>query len=82
MIAAWRAAFEGATSEGAAYFAWASDHDRWHSEWLRTLVRELDGNPEVVLAYPLTEQVFRSTVAELAERRASHKVSSPALAEG
>jgi glucuronide carrier protein len=35
----------------------------------------------VMLAYPLTEQVFRSTVAELAERRAARKVSSPALAE-
>jgi len=57
MIAAWRAAFEGATSEGAAYFAWASDHDRWHPEWLGTLVRELDRNPEVVLAYPLTERM-------------------------
>jgi glucuronide carrier protein len=35
----------------------------------------------VMLAYPLTEQVFRTTVAELAERRAVHNVSSPALAE-
>jgi glucuronide carrier protein len=35
----------------------------------------------VMLAYPLTEQVFRSTVAELAERRAARNVASPALAE-
>jgi glucuronide carrier protein len=35
----------------------------------------------VMLAYPLTEQVFRNTVAELAERRAARKVSSPAVAE-
>jgi glucuronide carrier protein len=35
----------------------------------------------VMLAYPLTEQVFRSTVAELAERRAARKVGSPTLAE-
>jgi glucuronide carrier protein len=35
----------------------------------------------VMLAYPLTEQVFRSTVAELAERRAARKGASPALAE-
>lgn len=35
----------------------------------------------VMLAYPLTEQVFRSTVAELAERRATCKIASPALAE-
>jgi glucuronide carrier protein len=32
----------------------------------------------VMLAYPLTEQVFRGA---LAERRAARKVSSPALAE-
>jgi glucuronide carrier protein len=35
----------------------------------------------VMLAYPLTEQVFRSTVAELAERRAARKVASAGLAE-
>jgi hypothetical protein len=34
-----------------------------------------------MLTYPLTEQVFRRTVAELAERRAARKVGSPALAE-
>jgi glucuronide carrier protein len=35
----------------------------------------------VMLTYPLTEQVFRRTVAELAERRATRKFGSPALAE-
>jgi hypothetical protein len=30
MVAAWRAAFEEATAGGSSYFAWASDHDRWH----------------------------------------------------
>jgi glucuronide carrier protein len=35
----------------------------------------------VMLAYPLTEQVFRTTIAELAERRAARRVGSPALAE-
>jgi len=35
----------------------------------------------VMLAYPLTEQVFRRTVAELAERRAAGKVALPAIAE-
>ena len=34
----------------------------------------------VMLAYPLTEQVFRRTVAELAERRAGH-VAAPILGE-
>ena len=34
MVSAWRTAFELATSNGAPYFAWASDHDRWHPRWL------------------------------------------------
>jgi glycosyltransferase involved in cell wall biosynthesis len=63
MIAAWRAAFEHATSEGATYFAWASDHDRWHADWLETLVGELEGHPEAVLAYPLTERIDASGIA-------------------
>lgn len=33
------------------YFAWASDHDLWHPDWLETMVRVLDENPEVVMAY-------------------------------
>jgi glycosyltransferase involved in cell wall biosynthesis len=56
MIATWRRAFELACGDGAAveFFAWASDHDRWHPEWLRALVECLDGHPDVVLAYPLS----------------------------
>ena len=45
MVAAWRAAFEQATAEGASYFAWASDHDRWHPRWLQTLVNTLEQYP-------------------------------------
>lgn len=37
---------------GISYFAWASDHDRWHPDWLRWVKRELDAHPEAVLAYP------------------------------
>jgi hypothetical protein len=57
MVAAWRTAFAQATSEGAPYFAWASDHDRWHPAWLRTLVDTLQRYPDVVLAYPLTQRI-------------------------
>jgi glycosyltransferase involved in cell wall biosynthesis len=57
MVAVWRAAFEHATSEGATYFAWASDHDRWHPEWLERLVGELERHPDAVLAYPMTERM-------------------------
>ena len=57
MVAAWRQAFEEAASAGAEYFAWGSDHDRWHPNWLATLVDTLEGHPEVVLAYPLTQGI-------------------------
>jgi hypothetical protein len=57
MVAAWRSAFEQATAQGARYFAWASDHDRWHPRWLETLVGTLQQYPEVVLAYPLTQRI-------------------------
>ena len=55
MVPTWREVVERAATEypGAEYFAWASDHDRWHPEWLTTLTRELDSRGEVVLAYPL-----------------------------
>lgn len=57
MVAAWRAAFECATARGERYFAWASDHDRWHPRWLETLSGVLDAHPAVVLAYPLTQRI-------------------------
>ncbi len=57
MVAAWRTAFEQATAAGATYFAWGSDHDRWHPDWLATLVTTLEAHPEVVLAYPITQRI-------------------------
>lgn len=57
MVAAWRTAFEEATATGALYFAWGSDHDRWHPDWLATLVATLEANPSVVLAYPVTQRM-------------------------
>jgi hypothetical protein len=57
MVATWQRAFDEATAEGAKYFAWASDHDRWGPDWLRTLVDTLEQNPDVVLAYPLTQRI-------------------------
>ncbi len=57
MLAAWRRAFDEATAAGAAYFAWGSDHDRWHPHWLATLVDTLENHPDVVLAYPLTQRI-------------------------
>lgn len=57
MVAAWRTAFERASANGATYFAWGSDHDRWHPHWLATLVETLEQYPDVVLAYPLTQRI-------------------------
>ena len=57
MVAAWRTAFERAVADGAKYFAWGSDHDRWHPEWLERLVAVLDAHEAVVLAYPRTQRI-------------------------
>lgn len=36
----------------AEFFAWASDHDVWHPQWLTNLVRALQNHREAVLAFP------------------------------
>ncbi len=41
----------------AEYFAWASDHDLWHPEWLAHLVAALDAHPQAVAAYPLNRRI-------------------------
>jgi glycosyltransferase involved in cell wall biosynthesis len=40
------------------YFAWVSDHDRWHPRWLEVLSGVLDREPDVVLAYPCIMRVY------------------------
>jgi glycosyltransferase involved in cell wall biosynthesis len=59
MVATWREAVEIAAREcpSAAYFAWVSDHDRWHPRWLERVVGELDADPQAVLAYPITRRM-------------------------
>jgi glycosyltransferase involved in cell wall biosynthesis len=59
MVATWREVVEIAGREcpSAEYFAWVSDHDRWHPRWLERLLAELDADPSVVLAYPITRRV-------------------------
>lgn len=54
LIRNWRRVFRRATElfPTATYFAWGSDHDRWHCRWLETLVSELDAHPSAVMAYP------------------------------
>jgi len=59
MIPTWREVVQIATREfpSAEYFAWASDHDRWHEQWLARLVEALDANSSVVLAYSMTQRM-------------------------
>lgn len=59
MVPTWHEVAERAYSSNPAadYFAWVSDHDRWHPEWLARLVGELDTRPDVVLAYPLSPRI-------------------------
>jgi glycosyltransferase involved in cell wall biosynthesis len=59
MIATWREVAERARAlyPDAEYFAWVSDHDRWHPRWLGRLVEELDAAPSAVIAYPITRRM-------------------------
>jgi hypothetical protein len=59
MIATWREVVDVAEREcpSARYFAWVSDHDVWHPQWLERLIGELDADPGAVLAYPITRRV-------------------------
>jgi glycosyltransferase involved in cell wall biosynthesis len=62
MIATWREVAELAMREhpSAPYFAWVSDHDRWHPTWLERMVHELDADPRAVLAYPMTRRMTQA----------------------
>lgn len=66
MIATWREVVEIARREcpSAEFFAWTSDHDRWHARWLERLIGELDADRGAVLAYPITKRIG-STGVEL-----------------
>ena len=52
LVANWKACFQYA--DRAEYFAWVSDHDLWHPNWLETMVHALDANPSALLACPQT----------------------------
>ena len=59
MVATWRDVFALAkvSFPSMEYFAWASDHDLWHPEWLARLVEVLDGDSDAVMTYPLTQRI-------------------------
>jgi glycosyltransferase involved in cell wall biosynthesis len=62
MIATWREVAEMAMARhpSASMFAWVSDHDRWHPQWLERLVSALDSDPDAVLAYPVTQRITQT----------------------
>ena len=55
MIDNWKACFRYAGD--IDYFAWVSDHDLWHPEWLESMVSILEENPNIVLTYPKTAYI-------------------------
>jgi glycosyltransferase involved in cell wall biosynthesis len=58
MVATWHEVAElaFAACPSARYFAWVSDHDRWHPRWLDRLLGEIESAPGTVLAYPITRR--------------------------
>ena len=58
MISTWKKAFQHSLQlHQPEYFAWASDHDIWHPDWVKMHVATLDGHPDTVLAYPEAEAI-------------------------
>jgi len=59
MVATWCEVATIAAREwpAAEFFAWTSDHDRWHPDWLERMVAEMDSDPGTVLAYPASRRI-------------------------
>lgn len=55
MIENWKACFQQAGDPD--YFAWVSDHDVWHPQWLESMIMAMNANPEAVLVYPRCVQI-------------------------
>lgn len=62
MVPTWHEVFEIATRlhPDAAYFAWVSDHDVWHRDWLSTLTNQLNVHQKTVLVYPMVPRIDES----------------------
>jgi glycosyltransferase involved in cell wall biosynthesis len=71
MVPTWREVASQAAAEfpNAPYFAWVSDHDRWHPDWLARLVSALDGERQAVLAYPMTPRIDETGAVTAKEPR-------------
>lgn len=63
----------------AAFFAWASDHDRYHPAWFERHAAALDQTPEATLAWPLCDRIDAdgNPVARAVHRFHTHGLTSP-----
>ena len=50
LVENWKTCFQQAGDPD--YFAWVSDHDVWHPQWLESMIMAMNANPEAVLVYP------------------------------
>ena len=75
MVDNWQACFQHAVP--VDYFAWVSDHDVWHPEWLESLTHVLNTKPNVVLVYPKT--VFITAEGQKIAKKQSLALSTDGL---
>jgi glycosyltransferase involved in cell wall biosynthesis len=82
MVPTWREVAEIAVRDypEAPYFAWTSDHDRWHPEWLARLAAVLDAHPDVVLTYPHSPRIDEAGNPGAKEPREFDTVGLPTAA--
>jgi glycosyltransferase involved in cell wall biosynthesis len=54
LVRNWQRAYDLARQAypAAPYFAWGSDHDLWHRDWVSRLAWALDCSPDALLAFP------------------------------
>ncbi|HXH89401.1 MAG TPA: glycosyltransferase family A protein [Gaiellaceae bacterium] len=78
LTGAWRLAFETSVQScpSIRYFAWGSDHDVWHPDWIAELLGALENDPDAVLAYP---EVERLTPAGTIAPRVGHRLDTRAV---
>lgn len=80
MIAAWKKAFElSMQMHQPDYFAWASDHDIWHPDWVKIHVAALEENPSTVLAYPRAGAITET--GELFEIEPAHPFETEGMSD-
>jgi len=61
------------------YFAWVADHDVWHPDWLESMVRVLETNPNAVVVYPQSVQI--DLEGQRYPKKSSFKFSTEGLSE-